>query len=476
MARTTPRICDGVLALHEGAQAQSIAVESAAWWKWLTAEHHQTFYFENALGSFTARREYKHGGWYWYAYRKRARKLHKAYLGKAEELTLDRLNATAVALAGNSPIGVTSAQTEQEDSQKADASNTWSGDLLLITKFSAPPTHANLIARPRLIAQLIAGLDHPLTLISAPPGFGKTSLLSQWVQHSALPVSWVTLDEADNDPVRFWHSLIAALQLAHPQLSSRPLAALQSSQQAAIESTVTALINTLTALPEPFALLLDDYHLIETPIIHQSLAFLLDHLPARMRLVIASRADPPLPLARLRARNQLTELHAADLRFDVDEAASFLNQTMRLNLPKEEIAALAERTEGWIAGLHLAALSLHGQKDTTSFIAAFTGSHRYIFDYLTNEILDQQPEQMQDFLLHTSLLDRLSGPLCQAVTGQAQAQALLERLEQANLFLVPLDDRRQWYRYHQLFAEVLRDRLQRLHPETIPRLHQRAAL
>jgi LuxR family maltose regulon positive regulatory protein len=476
MARTTPRICNGVLALHEGAREQSIPLESAAWWEWLKAERHQTFYFANTLGSFTARREQKHGGWYWYAYRKRAGKLHKAYLGKAEELTLDRLNATAAALAGSSANVGTPANSEQKDQQGANLpGRASSDDLLLMTKFSVPPAHANLIERHRLIDQLTAGLDHALTLLSAPPGFGKTSLLSQWVQHSTMPVTWVTLDESDNDPVRFWHSIIIALQLAHPQISSRPQAVLHTPQQSAIEAAVTTLINALSALPEPFALILDDYHLIEASIIHQSLAFLLDHLPTQMRLIIASRTDPPLPLARLRARNQLAELHTADLRFDADETASFLNQTMRLNLPKEAITALAERTEGWIAGLHLAALSLHTQKDTAGFIAAFTGSHRYIFDYLTDEILNQQSEQIQEFLLHTSLLDRLSGPLCKAVTGQAQAQALLERLEQANLFLVPLDDERRWYRYHQLFAEVLRNRLQRIHPEIIPHLHQRAA-
>ncbi len=476
MARTTPHICEGVLALHEGAQAQSIPLESAAWWEWLTAERHRTFYFENALGSFTARREYKHGGWYWYAYRKRAGKLHKAYLGKAEELTLDRLSATAATLAGSSTDVATPASSELQDQHTSDLpGRALADDLLLMTKFSAPPARANLVARPRLLDQLAAGLERAFTLISAPPGFGKTSLLSQWVQHSTMPVTWVTLEEADNDPVRFWHSIIIALQLAHPRISSHPQVALHTPQQTAIEASLTALINTLAALPEPFALILDDYHLIEASIIHQSLAFLLDHLPAQMRLVIASRTDPPLPLAHLRARNQLTELHAADLRFDADEAASFLNQAMQLNLPKEAITALTTRTEGWIAGLHLAALSLRGRKDTAGFIAAFTGSHRYIFDYLTNEILNQQPEQIQEFLLHTSLLDRLSGPLCKAVTGQPQAQALLERLEQANLFLVPLDDERRWYRYHQLFAEVLRDRLQRLQPEIIPHLHHRAA-
>jgi LuxR family maltose regulon positive regulatory protein len=477
MARTTPQISDGVLIIQENAQDQPVPVESQAWWDWLNAGSRRVFYFKSALGSFTARREEKHGGLYWYAYRKRGGRLYKAYLGKSADLTAARLNGTAAALADLQTGNLALLETEQADQQPTERPpQEQGGSLLLLPKLSVPPAHIHLIDRPRLTGQLSRALGRKLTLISAPAGFGKTSLLSQWVQQGNIPAIWVSLDEADNDLIRFWSYIISALQRAHPALGPAPLVLLHTPTPPAIETVLTALLNAVNTLPEPIMLILDDYHVIEAPAIHRSVAFLLDHLPAQMRLVIASRTDPPLPLARLRARNHLSELHAADLRFNADEAAGFLNQAMDLHLPKEAVAALEERTEGWIAGLHLAALSLQGQSDIPGFIAAFTGSHRYIFDYLADEVLDRQPEAVQTFLLHTSILARLCGPLCEAITSQPQAQALLEQLEQANLFLVPLDGERRWYRYHSLFADVLRDRLQRQQPELVALLHRRAAV
>ena len=253
------------------------------------------------------------------------------------------------------------------------------------------------------------------------------------------------------------------------------LAVLQSPQPPPIESMLTALLNEITTIPDNFILVLDDYHVIDAEPVDDALTFLLEHLPPQMHLVIATREDPQLPLARLRARGQLTELRAADLRFTPAEAAEFLNQVMGLNLSAEDIAALETRTEGWIAGLQMAALSMQGRSDTASFIQAFTGSHRFVLDYLVEEVLQRQPERVRSFLLQTAILDRLSGPLCDAVTGREDGRGMLEALERGNLFVVPLDDERQWYRYHHLFADVLQARLMEEQPDQVPALHRRAS-
>ncbi len=329
--------------------------------------------------------------------------------------------------------------------------------------------------RLRLIARLNEGLTRPLTLISAPAGFGKTTLLSEWIPRSERCVAWLSLDEGDNDPIRFWIYFIAALQKLKTTLGESILPLLQSPQPPPLELILTTLLNDIATFPDNFALVLDDYHLIETQSIHANLTFLLDHLPPQMHLVITSRSDPPLPLSRLRARSQLSELRAADLRFTPDEAARFLNNMMGLSLSAEDIEVLEERTEGWIAGLQLAALSMQGRDDLPRFIAAFTGSNRYILDYLTDEVLERRPKGTKIFLLQTSILHQLSGPLCDALTGQSDGQAMLERLEQANLFLIPLDEERKWYRYHHLFAEVLRARLRQTQPDSVPELHRRAS-
>jgi len=346
---------------------------------------------------------------------------------------------------------------------------------LLSTKLYIARPRPDLLPRPRLTQRLNDGLHRKLTLISAPAGFGKTTLLSEWSLQSKRPVAWISLDEGDNDPARFWAYFIAALQTLQVNVGDAALAAFQSPQPPPMEVVLTALINEIAIIPEPFALVLDDYHVIETQPVHSALTFLLNHLPPQMHLIIATRADPPLPLARLRGRGQLTELREADLRFTTDEAAAFLNQAMGLNLSAEQVAALEERTEGWIAGLQLAALSMQGRSDIPGFIAAFAGSHRYILDYLAEEVLQRQPEGVQTFLLQTAILDRLSGPLCDTVTGQGDSQTMLERLERANLFLVPLDEERRWYRYHRLFAELLRAYLQREQPNRVPGLHRRAS-
>jgi LuxR family maltose regulon positive regulatory protein len=346
---------------------------------------------------------------------------------------------------------------------------------ILATKLYLPLPRPKAVLRPRLIERLNAGISSgcKLTLISAPAGFGKTTLVSEWVAGQLHPVAWLSLDEGDNTLIRFLAYLSAALQTLSPNVGKGALAMLQSSQPLPTETVLTALLNEIGAIPEDFLLILDDYHVIDAQAVDQALTFLLEHLPPQMHLVIASREDPPLPLARLRVRNQLTELRAADLRFTPAEAADFLNQGMGLSLSTQDIAALEDRTEGWIAGLQLAAISMQGRADAVSFIQAFTGSHRFVLDYLVEEVLQRQPEAIRSFLLQTSILERLSGPLCDAVTGQKNGRGMLETLERGNLFVVALDDRRQWYRYHHLFGEVLRAHLTEAQP--LSDLHRRAS-
>jgi LuxR family transcriptional regulator, maltose regulon positive regulatory protein len=347
---------------------------------------------------------------------------------------------------------------------------------ILTTKLYLPPARPNVVLRPRLVERLNGGLHGKLTLISAPAGFGKTTLLSEWLALCGRPVAWLSLDEGDSDPTRFLTYLVAALRTVVPAIGEGLLSVLQSSQPPPTEAILTALLNDITAIPDPFVLVLDDYHVIDARLVDQALVFLLDHLPAQMHLVVATREDPPLPLARLRVRNQLTELRAADLRFTPAEAAAFLTEVMGLDLSAPDIAALEERTEGWIAGLQLAALSMQGQPDVSSFIQSFAGDHRYIVDYLVDEVLQRQPESVRSFLLQTAILDRLHGPLCDAVTGQEGGNAQLEALHRGNFFVVPLDDRRQWYRYHHLFAEVLHAHVRAEQPGLVHVLHRRASL
>ena len=374
---------------------------------------------------------------------------------------------------------------------------------LLTTKLHIPQPRARLVARPRLIRRLNDGATRPLVLISAPAGFGKTTLLAGWIPQSENCVCWVSLDDGDNDPARFWSYIIGALQMLQSTLGQSAQALLDASrlrggrtpprrQATWSEPFLTALLNDLAAFPDHFCLVLDDYHVIENQAIHRGMAFFLGHLPPQLHLILTSRSDPPLPLARLRARDQMLELRAADLRFTVDEVAAFLNQIMGLSLSADDIAALEKCTEGWVAGLQLAALSLQGHEDASRFIADFAGGDRFILEYLTEEVLHRQPEAVQSFLLKTSILDRLTGPLCDAVIqgnmptspaspatpatpGSPDGAGFLDMLDHANLFIAPLDSKRCWYRYHPLFADLLRGHLAQTLPNEVPVLHVRAS-
>lgn len=367
---------------------------------------------------------------------------------------------------------------------------------ILATKLYIPPPRPSTVLRSRLVERL--NEDQKLTLISAPAGFGKTTLLSEWIagREPKLRAAWLSLDEADQDPARFLAYLVAALQTILPGVGESVLDALRAPPPRSIELLLTLLLNDIAAVPDAFILILDDYHVIDASMeVDSALAFLVEHQPPHMRLIIASREDPRLPLARLRARGMLTELRAADLRFTPAEAAEFLNRVMGLALSADDIAALEARTEGWIVGLQLAALALQGfttqaerpdrgQPDPAHFIQAFTGSHRFVLDYLIEEVLQRQTESVQTFLLFTSILARLCGPLCDAVSSREFAvdaqgrdgSAMLEALERGNLFVIPLDDNRQWYRYHHLFAEVLKTRLLEAYPNQISGLHRRASI
>ncbi len=352
---------------------------------------------------------------------------------------------------------------------------------LLQTKLFAPLVPPELVSRPRLIERFEAGLHRKLTLVSAPAGFGKTTLLTEWAHRhredsqSQLPVGWVSLDKDDNDPSRYWTYFISALQTIYPDLGQSLTAMIQSPQPPPVESFLTSLINEITEKTEPFLLILDDYHIIENKAVHHAMTFLLENMPPQMHLVIASRTNPTLPLARLRGRGQLNEFSAGDLRFNFNEIETFFNEVMHLGLSDEGVKALEDRTEGWVASLQMAAISMKGHNDIPKFIDSFSGSQRYVLDYLTEEVFSRQPSDVQSFLLETSVLDRLTAPLCDAVTKRNDAVEKLDYLETANLFLVPLDEERSWFRYHHLFADLLRNQLNRLQPDLPPLLHHRAS-
>lgn len=347
-------------------------------------------------------------------------------------------------------------------------------DSLLETKLYVPGARPGLLGRSRLIEALQRGAEARLTLVSAPAGSGKTTLLADWTSSSGRhKPAWLSLDASDNQSETFWRYLIAALRTISP-VGEEALALLED-PQSPTEQALTELLNDLNAIPDDILLILDDYHLIDSPQIHAEMTFLVDHLPGNVHLVIATRADPVLSLPRFRARGDLVEIRAADLSFNRDEADTYLNEVMGLTLTDTEVGVLEERTEGWIAALQLAALSMRGRDDVAGFIETFAGSDRYIVDYLVEEVLGLQPPSVRDFLLQTSVLDRLTGPLCDEVTGQRDGTTTLETLERANLFTVPLDDRRQWYRYHHLFADVLRARLLFEQPDHVRELHRRAS-
>lgn len=364
---------------------------------------------------------------------------------------------------------------------------------LLTTQFYIPPPVKYRVDRARLVERLHE-CRRPgcrLTLISAPAGFGKTTLITTWVAaikaiDPDLSVAWLSLDQGDNDPVIFWTYFISALQIQQEGIGKQALNLLLTSQTPELEGKLTALVNDLVQISRPFTLILDDYHLIRNPVIHQSLSFLIEHIPPQFHLILVSRTDPPLPLALLRSRGQLLEFRLSDLRFSVEDTDAYLNAGIGLNLDAVWVNTLNQKTEGWIAGLQMAALSLReaasiqDHQKMASFIASFSGSNRYILDYLIEEVLAQQPEPIQNFLMRTSILDQLCGPLCEALLGggepdaQPKAQTVLQYLENSNLFIIPLDDQRYWYRYHHLFTDLLRKRLQQTAPEIVPELHRRA--
>jgi LuxR family transcriptional regulator, maltose regulon positive regulatory protein len=500
VTRRTPQVADGVLRVLDPSGGPEIAVASPSWIAWLTDPATRSFSFQCSSGRYTARKEHRsRGGEYWVAYRKQGGKLHKAYLGKAEDVTLARLEDVAAVMADRggevvaSPLSdvtsgdggpsrrvdaaATDSHTTVDDQLRERGDQSSSADPLLMTKLAVPSTRVSLVPRPRLSERLEEGLGPQLILVSAPAGFGKSTLLGTWAAElsgSGRPMAWYSLDSADNDPAQFWRYFFTAIDLLQPGSGKTALALLGSPQAPPIEAILITLLNELVDLSTDAVLVVDDYHLIESQTIHEALTFLIDHLPPRMSLVIATRMDPPLPLPRMRARGEMTELRAADLRFTPEEAATFLNQVMGLELSAEDTAELEGRTEGWIVGLQMAALAMRDHADIPGFIAAFAGSNRHVLDYLAEEVLARQPEELQTFLLETSILDRMSAPLCNAVTGRTDGQTALERLEQANLFVIPLDDERHWYRYHHLFVDVLRQRLRQERPDLVSALHRRA--
>jgi LuxR family maltose regulon positive regulatory protein len=464
-------------------EALRIVPDSPAWFAWL--DEVSSFAFFGQGGHYTARKEARQrGDRYWSAYLVTGERLTKKYLGKSADLCLARLEDIAGVLHTQSGAHTKpSVPLAVDENGEVDATQ---GPLLaprphplhplLPTKLHVPRPRPHLVPRAHLVERLQQGTARSLTLVSAPVGFGKTTLLAQWLAGSGTTVAWLSLDAEDNDSTRFLSYLIAALQTLDSQLGITALALLRTPQPAPPETVLAELTNDLVERDiGDVILVLDDYHVITDERIQRGMTFLLEHPPPQLHLVLATRANPPLPLARLRAQGQLTEVRAADLRFDTAEASAFLQAVMGLDLEAEVIATLEQRTEGWIAGLQLAALSLQGRTDVSGFLAAFSGSHRYVLDYLSDEVLARQDTAVQQFLLHTCILERLSGPLCDAVTGQGESQAMLEALERSNLFVVALDEERGWYRYHHLFAEVLRRHLQQQEPTLPPELHQRAS-
>src|SRR6266571_3235789 len=441
--------------------------EEAAWLAWLHGM--SSFAFHGARGSLNVYQEQRpRGGAYWYAYQTKKGRTRKRYLGRTETLRLSRLEETAQTLL-----------REQKATQALDQ-----GMLVLSGRLAPPRLPTALVERERLLATLDEALATPLTLLSAPAGFGKTTLLATWASRRPIRVAWLSLDELDNSPTRFWVALITALRRgthAAADLGQTAVTLLQSPQPPPLVACLSALLQELEsheAHAAPLVLMVDDYQVIEELTIHESLSFFLEHLPAHLHLILSSRVDPDLPLARLRAYGQLTEIRAADLRFGEVEANHYLGHMLSPPLSEEEVQRLVNRTEGWIAGLQLTALAIQKREDREAFLQAFTGSQRYLLDYVQQDILAGLPESVRDFLLHTAILSRLDASVCQAVTAAPErrvSQQMLEWLERANLFLVSLDEERRSYRLHDLFREALLSALHTTHPERVLVLHHRAA-
>lgn len=479
-----------------------IVPESPGWFEWL--EQVSSFVFAGKMGRYTLRKESRQrGDLYWYAYCSGGKQLAKRYVGRTADLTLARLEALGEALVnpqsqGQSPLARARDTTGSGESfapltpaesvlipssplLRSEPVQT-KGDFLLATKLRVPRQRAQAVPRARLFARLEQSLVGALTLVSAPAGFGKTTLLAQWLAGRGGPAAWLSLAAEDNQPTRFFVYLIAALQKLDPEIGRASLPPLRSHQPPVLEGILAVLTNEIAASEvDPLLVVLDDYHVISDEAIHNAILFLIEHLAPQLHLVLLTRADPLLPLARLRARGQLAELRAGDLRFDLAEAGQFLREVMHIPVTAAELSVLEQRTEGWVAGLQLAALSLRDKQDIPAFLQAFSGSNRFVLDYLGYEVLAHQPEHVLTFLLHTCLLERFCAPLCSALLredagySEGACQELLEHLEKTNLFVYPLDDEQCWYRYHQLFATVLQARLAQTSPELVPALHLRAS-
>jgi LuxR family maltose regulon positive regulatory protein len=456
-----PAVRDGMFIAAPG--DAPVPVGAPEWFDWL--QDARSFTFAGAGGTFTARHEERSGSRFWYAYRRQEGRLRKAYLGRAAQLTMHRLEQAARILA------------ERGDAAPEGFQDGWSFPLIA-TKITVPQPGLSLVARPAAVARCLESIERPCTLLAAPAGFGKTTLLimaDERLRERGWAVAWVSLEETERDPVRFWRYVLAALDSAQTGISIAAQRMLETPRPPPIERMLTVLINAFAAAPRPIALVLDDYHRAASEAADQGLVFLIEHVPPTLRLVIATRIDPVFPLARLRAQGRIAELHTADVRFSAEEAGRFMRETMHVSLPADQLAQLAQRTEGWVTGLQLAALSLRDQVGMPDLVADSSATPRYIAEYLIDEVLEHQPADVQAFLLQTAPLERMTGPLCDAVTGRTDSAAMLVRLMQAQLFVTPLDPGQTWYRYHQLFAEVLRERLQRTAPEVLEQCHQLAA-
>ncbi len=473
--------------------AHRLQGDDTSWFAWLAT--HTSFSFQGRHGHLSLLKEMRPRGGegYWYAYRRLGKRTVKQYAGRTPDLTLARLEDVAQTLGARTSairkaqpiqavqtLHIAPRETIDEARRKraldpVPTSSSLSHVLLLTPKLRPPRLAAPLILRERLLVLLDASLERKLTLLLAPAGFGKTTLLAEWVKHRQQQVTWISLDSEENDPSRFLAYLIGALQHVHPGIGQGLLAQLSVGSQGSLLADVAVLLNELAALPDEVIIIFDNYQVIENQIIHSALTLALYHLPTHVHLIIASRNEPQCPLARLRASRQITELRTSAFRFTREEVEMLFTSVMQLELQPEELVILEQRTEGWIAGLQLAAFAMQGQKDLAHFVATFAGNNRYILAYLLEEVLEPQPENIQFFLLATSLLDSFNSALCYAVTGQADAERVLEYLERANLFCFLQDEQRGWYSYHQLFAGALRHHLERTHPELLPILHMRAS-
>ncbi|MGH2515200.1 MAG: hypothetical protein ACRDHP_06045 [Ktedonobacterales bacterium] len=479
MVRHTPTIRAGSLILEPptGDEYVTIPAESDAWFAWL--ETARTFAYDDPSGRFTARKKRRWSADYWYAFRRRGGRLYETYLGKAKDVTIGRLRMVASRLNDLAGRASWTQTVLAADAQTGQAGITGTSiaypDLAALTW---PRARLSQLIRTRAVDRLTQVMERPLTIVSAPAGYGKTTLLAQWIAVSRLTSAWLSVDERDNDPVRFWRHMCSALEQLIPGHFDTGWFPADARGTQVTGVILSRLIAALPKAPSPTLLICDDYSEIraDNAVIHDAVAYLVERLPPHVHLVLASRTVPPLPLAGLRARHSLLELRAADLQFTLLEAGAFLTRLMHLDLLDDEVAILQTRTEGWIAGLQLAALSLREQTDSAGWIAEFGGENRYIFDYVVEEIINHLPSEIRSFVLRTAVLDRLSAPLCAAVTGSSNSQAMLEDMERTNLFLVPLDDRRGWYRFHHLFADVLRRYLRQTRSNIIPELYSRASV